>query len=100
MLVLSMTNDCPPLGTRHQQFFPPARAQHIQINAHMTIEKPLAEKTAFAGSLNSDKNYCFHNIVAIVGTLGPRNLLSGYVYLILDNLGGLGPCRIAEHTGS
>src|ERR1700722_1993498 len=27
----------------------------------MTIEKPLAEKCAFAGSLNSNKNYCVHN---------------------------------------
>jgi len=29
----------------------------------------------------------------------PPNLI-GYVYFIFGNLGGRGPCRIAEHTGS
>jgi hypothetical protein len=58
----------PALQTRsHQQLFPPPRAQHIQINPHVGIEKPLAEKCAFAGSLNPNKNYCFHVVVNAFG---------------------------------
>jgi len=45
-------------------------------------------------------NRCDVALVVIVAVLGAANLISPYVYLIFDNLGGLGPCRIAEHTGS
>src|ERR1700730_5342669 len=72
----------PALEARgHQQFFAAPRAQHIQIDAHVRIEKPLAKKTAFARSLNSNKNYSFHIIVALVAvativvTRSRRNLI-------------------------
>lgn len=83
------------LKTRSQEdFFAAARAQHIEVDSDMRVEETLAEEGAFARSLNPDKDDGFHRIAM-------RMCLENYCRRCsFGNLGGLGPWRIAEHTGS
>lgn len=44
----------------YKQVLPISRPQHVEINPHVCLEKPLPVKRRFPRSLNPDKNDAFH----------------------------------------